>query len=267
MGQTLTERIVQLLEKSPLPKKKLIQAILSEKSVTIQAIYKALRSLDETEIITQKNDSVSLSLLWIEKELTRWDTVSQNYHATSRAHAFMNLREGESLKLKFKNLRELELYWTQAFVYLEKTVSKNLPVYSIIPHDWFYSARPETDTLWIDKSGSRTQRIVLTHPLTYDRLVSKKRSAKGAEVMIDANPLKQKESQYFNTLGQWLFEVSFDTKVNESLVSWLKQQDTLQQNLDEPIRNILSEKGQFTLKISASSKRTNVIQKKLQKYF
>jgi hypothetical protein len=172
---TLEEKIVILLEKGS-QEKEFILTELKKNNVSVQGIYKAIRVLRKREIVTVHGKNISLSLWWIDKELERLNRMARMYQSAARTSSFLDLRPGEYVKLRFRTLRELELYWTQAFLLIEEELPISFPTYSIAPHDWFYYLRPDSDDLWLHRQKSRLQRLVITHPLALDRSVMQVRN-------------------------------------------------------------------------------------------
>lgn len=263
---TLEEKIVTLLERGS-REKEFILTELQKSKVSIQGIYKALRSLKEQEIVTIHGRSISLSLWWIDKELGRLNRMARMYQSAARTSSFLDLRPGEYVKLRFRTLRELELYWTQAFLLIEEELPISLPTYSVAPHDWFYYARPETDALWLRRQKSRSQRLVITHPLLLDRSILRVRTKQKMEVLFDENPLKQDEEDYKNIIGKFIFETKLDTKVSADFVSWMREHPSVTRQDISEIDSFLDMRGTFTLKISNAPKKAQKIISKLERYF
>lgn len=263
----IEERIIDFLGKGSIEKAVLLTELQRENHVSIQGVYKALRALKEKEVITFHAKSVSLSLWWIDKELGRLNRMARMYQSSARTSSFLDLRPGEYVKLRFRTLRELELYWTQAFLLVEEELPLSFPTYSIAPHDWFYYARPETDALWLRRQKSRLQRLVITHPLAVDRSILRVRTKQKMEVLFDKNPLKQDEEEYKNVIGKFIFETKLDTRVSADFVSWMREHPSVTKQDISEIDSFLDMRGTFTLKISNVPKKAQKIISKLERYF
>ncbi len=250
--------ILEILAAGPVAKEVLLKEAQEHSGASLQAVYRALRKLMSQDVLLEKAGQVKLSLVFIESEVARVNALSNVYGALSRPYSFTTLREGESLTLRFRTLQELDLYWTESFLYLEKSIPSEYPVYSVIPHDWFNLFRPQTDALWVGKQ-KRVQRMVITHPLAIDKTEGKKHIASGYEILFDKNPLHQEEWEYKNILRDWIFEASLDKKVNETLVENLTSQ-----NIDPQLP---SQRGRFALKIIRSQKKASTALQKIEKYF
>ena len=261
-GKTIERLMLGVIEKSDL-----ISKLAKENNVTIQGIYKVLNELQKEETITIHGKNVGLSLFWIDRELSRWNQTAYTYQSPSRGNAFLELNVGECLKLRFKTLRELELYWTHSFLLLETKLPLALPAYSIAPHDWFYYARPESDELWVRRQKNRIQRLIITHPAMIDRNVRKERKSPQFENMFGVNPFDQLDTEYKNIIGEWIFEAKLDATINKQLTEWILSHDTFAKDERRNIDTILDMRGVFSLRISRLPKRTASMVKKLKKYF
>jgi len=264
---TLEKSIISILENGPLKKSELIASIRKKNSVSVQGIYKALRTLKIKEIITAHEKNIGLSLWWIDNELERIHCITRAYSSKTRPSLFLNLRSGEYIKLRFRTLRELELYWTQTFLMIEDDLPLSTPAYSVIPHDWFYYARPETDTFWLKRQKKRIQRLIVTHPLSIDRQILKIRIQQKMEVFFNENPLKQSEIDYKNILGEFILEIRLDDKINTLFVDWMKEHPDINKENLLIISKLLDTRGTFTMKIIHSPKKSAKIISRLKKYF
>ena len=266
---TIQETLVELLEAGPKEKSVLIQGGVEESHATIQGVYKALRMLRDKEVVTIHGSVVSLSFFWIDKGLARFGQIAEAYQTPTRSQYFLQLKPGEKISLKFRTLRELDLYWDHAFLLLETQLPTSLPAYSVVPHDWFYYARPQTDKLWVKRHEmhGRKQRVVITHPTPIDRELLNARRAKLLEAMFGANPFHQDERCHFNIIGDWVFEAKLDGGVNDKLVAWIRKHKKFTEKERSEIDDILDSRGKFTLKIGHAPKRARQMTDRLEKYF
>jgi hypothetical protein len=87
------------------------------------------------------------------------------------------------------------------------------------------------------------------------------------EVLFDKNPLRQKEDEYKNIIGKFVFEVKLDDKVSAILVSWMRNNTSITKKEISEADSFLDMRGMFTLKISNAPKKAQKIISKLEKYF
>ncbi|OGZ07434.1 MAG: hypothetical protein A3D65_06360 [Candidatus Lloydbacteria bacterium RIFCSPHIGHO2_02_FULL_50_13] len=266
---SLEETTIKLLEHGPRPKTALIAEIKQKTGATIQGIYKALRSLREAEVITLHNKIVSLSFVWITAQFKKYRMITEIYQTPGRAAYFLELKAGEHISFKFRTLRELDLFWTHAFLLLEPQIATATPVYSIIPHDWFTYARPASDQAWVEQleTRMRIQRVVITHSSPLDKKVLNGRKSKLLEFVLGKNPLHQDERTYLNILDPWIFEARIDKKTNALLLDWIRNNPDIASRKMADLENIFKRHGVSTLKISCNPRRAKLLTRKVQKYF
>lgn len=270
----LEDQILRFLEKGPQRTTAIIEELVPLCQVTRQGIYKALRKLRREETVTVHKKIVSLSLVWLDQELTRLLQVASLYQSPGRGNFFLALRPGEHITFRFRTLQELDLFWTQAFLQIIPSLQKKEPVYSVIPHDWFSYARPATDTAWVKavERGLHPQRMVLTHPTLLDKKVFEYRhrlKRQPMETCFGKNPYRQDERDYYNLAGPWILQARLDEGIVHSLNSWIRRQKTLPLSLEvkKEMEAILSLPGKHRLKISHAPKQSAKLQKKVEKYF
>ena len=273
MEQTknIEKAIIEALEPGPTGKADLIKGISHKTGVTAQGVYKSLRKLKKEEVVTIHNKMVSLSFIWIEGQISRYSKIAQTYQTPGRENYFLQLKPGEHITFKFRTLRELDLFWAHTFILLEAQVSKEIPMYAIVPHDWFSYARPDSDMVWTKKleESSRPQGVVITHPLSFDKevVIGRKSKSKSLEFVFNENPFGQDESKYVNVIGQWIFEAQINNTTNQKLISCIKNHPKDNKHIADELEKILDLTGTNTLKIFRSPRRVEAMTRKLKKYF
>ena len=263
---SVRDLIIQELQSGVKEKAVVIGRVMEAENVTVQAIYKELRKLVHDEVVIDNQKKLSLTLTHIEQEHKKWKRVLDEYTHRVSFDDFLQLQKGKSHLFTFTNIVDLDLFWTQAFVILERILPEEIPRYSIVPHDWFSYARPATDNIWIS-NRTRSLRMVLTYPAEIDWQIARLRRTQGYEFTGGENPLKLTDSQYLTLVSDWVFEVEFDRKVakelNEYICSLRKIHEVSSEKMDELMRM----KGIFKLKLSNNPKKAEEMIRKLKKYF
>lgn len=260
-----------------LPGPQFISDIVEELSVllhvTPQGVYKALRALRRAEVVSVHNKQVSLSLIWISKEKEKMIFAESAYRSVPYIEELLKGSKKHN-SWTFHTLNELDLFWTHTYTLCMEQVDIHVPTYSIQPHDWYSYVRTETDLYWVQKhrDSSRLSRTLLTHSGELDREVMRmrKQSLGGLfEYTLNENPLKQKNTVYYNIIGPYLFTAIFDAKVALMLEEFISSYTTLPLTGDGQSRidAIVQEKGNFKLTLSYSEKKTREMEKKIKKYF
>lgn len=266
-NKSIDKKIISLLEKGPIDKRELIEKVSVSQGATVQGVYKELRRQLSKGVVLLHKGAVSLNLLFINKEYDRWSSILRNYETErSLKDHFLDLRNGESIILKFKNLNDLDAYWVHAFFVLEKKNKKTDYSYSVIPHDWFFYARKETDAFWT-KGQKEKSRIILTHPLDLDKEVANKRRLAGYDIANNLNPFSQSENIYYTLIGDFIFKITLNSKINKELIHFIRKQSKLK-NIDYiEINNLINKKTICTMKITRNANKCKKMISKCKKYF
>ena len=272
-SETIQTAIIQRL----LPGSQFIPDIVEELSavlgVTPQGVYKAFRALRHAEVISVHSKQVSLSLIWISKEKEKMIFAESAYRSVPYIEELLKGSKKQN-SWTFHTLNELDLFWTHTYTLCMEQVDVRIPTYSIQPHDWYSYVRAETDSYWIAKhrDSGRLSRTLLTHSGELDRVVMRMRKQSLGnlfEYTLNENPLKQKNTVYYNIIGPYLFTVAFDARVAQMLEEFIAGHSVLPLSKDSQakINAIVREKGNFKFTISYSEKKTNEMEKKVRKYF
>ena len=174
----------------------------------------------------------------------------------------------------FQNINELDLFWTHAYTILLEKENLTAPQYSLMPHDFYFYGREESDSFWIEKNikSKKNARLIVTHTNLLDTLVMKARKRELGNAflfLLHHNPLKQESNVTYTLTEDYILKGVFDKKVNEELENFVAKIKKLPLSKEEnkKIAEILATKGKFVLTIEKNKKKTESIEKKLRKYF
>ncbi len=260
------ENIIKKLQQGVVDKQSLIDTVVTECNVTVQAVYKELRKLRLEDIVIDKKQQLSLTLWYIHEQLSEWNNTNRLYNQKYDLSRVFDIQRGKRLSFSFNSLVELDGFWTQSYLFLERIIPETIPTYACIPHDWFYYSRPTSDERWTN-AQSRIQRLVVTHPAKLDFLVLKHRRKQGYQFTPNVNPFKQSEITYYTLIGDWLFEVELDKRIGKILNDFIASTESLEVIDQNKLEELLSAKGKFTLKVQHTPKKAELFTKKLAKYF
>lgn len=261
------EKIIEKLQNGITNKQLLIDNIVTECGVTIQSVYKELRRLRSDDIVIDKDTKLSLTLWYINQQFEKWKHTDSLYNKTIDASHIFKLKKGnKSLSFIFNNLTELDAFWTQTYLLLERIIPERIPTYACIPHDWFFYSRPLSDERWTN-AQSRIQRLIITHPTKLDFLVLKHRRKQRYQFTPNKNPLKQSELKYYTLIGDWIFEIELDKKIGNVLNDFILNTTEIENISTVELNNIMAKKGKFKLKVSNNPMKAKILTKKFAKYF
>jgi hypothetical protein len=263
---SVRDSIIKELQSGVKGKAGVIDSVMEGEKVTVQAVYKELRKLAQDEVVIDKQKKLSLTLTYIERQNKEWKRVLDKYTHQVSFEDFLQLPKGKSHTFTFSNIVDLDLFWTQAFVVLERILSSEVPRYSIIPHDWFTYARPSTDEVW---TGNKDvlRRMVITHPAPVDFEIARLRRKEGYEFTGDENPLKLTEAEYITLVSDWVFEVEFDKKIAKELNEYIWSLKKVEEVNAVKMGELMKMKGAFKLKLSNNPKKAKEMSGKVKKYF
>ncbi len=273
MKKDLKNILIERLLPGPQSVPALVEKVANETKLSVQGVYKALRSLRTSSVVTIHNKVVSLSLVWINKEKEKYAFASYSYLANKNLESAL-CDDKSKLSFHFRTLSELDLFWTHIYAILANKIGPSHPRYMLIPHDFFLYARRETDSFWMKENITKevTTRLVVTHPFPIDKIAVKKRTGfkdNPFEYLLHENPLKQKPFVNYNILGEYIFKGMFDEKINQSIEDLLSTIKKLPlTNAEEGAMNeLIEQKGRFTLSIERNKKKAETMEKKVRKYF
>lgn len=263
---SVRDSIIKELQAGPRPKGAVIDRVMEGEKVTVQAVYKELRKLVADEVVIDKQKKLSLTLTYIEHEQKLWRQVLDRYTHQVSFDDFLQLPKGKSLSFTFSTIINLDLFWTQAFIMLERILPVEIPRYSIVAHDWFSYARPTTDNIWIN-DRTRSLRMVLTHPAEIDWQIARLRRKQGYEFTGGENPLKLTEAEYITLVSDWVFEVEFDKTVAKELNKYIRSLKKITDVDSIKMDKLMKMKGTFKLKLSNNPKKAKEMAGRVKKYF
>jgi hypothetical protein len=268
----VAETIISLLEKGSVARKEVIEKTQKLNSVTMQAVYKELKSLVSSGKVLSHKDALSLNLLYISKQYDKWSSVLNHYEGGQNLkNHFLDLQEDEHITLKFKTLNAMDAYWVHASVILDKNTKQNgskqpLSSYSIIPHDWFAYGRKETDIFWT-KTQKEKMRIVITGSTALDKEMARKRIKVGYKISASINPLKQKDTVYYTLINGYIFKITLDNKIQRLLTNFIEETESFDKIDYERIHKIINTPCSCVMKISKNQNKFTKMSAKCSKYF
>lgn len=263
---SVRESIIEELNSGVRDKVGVIERVMVAEKVTVQAVYKELRALVKDEMLIDKQKKLSLTLTYIEHEHKKWKQVREKYTQQLSFDDFLQLPKGNSLTFIFTTIVDLDLFWTQSFVILERILPSEVPRYSLVPHDWFTYARPSTDEVWTS-NDKVVRRMIITHPAEVDWQVASLRRKQGYQFTGGENPLKLTEYQYLTMVSDWVFEVEFDKTVSKQLNEYICALKKISDVDPKVMDRLMNTKGTFKLKLSNNPKKAQEYARKVKKYF
>jgi hypothetical protein len=270
---SLKELLLEELSLGPKNNKDLVLSVASFSKTSPQGVYKALRALKKEERVVIHNHVSSISSTWLFHEQEKLMRIQKTYALKEKLFTPAHENKESSIKLRFKTLDELDLFWTHAFMSLEESTTSQEVSISIAPHDWFFYSRKETDSAWIHKHNQKNRKawVILTHPTKLDKEVIKHRKAQSGDFLTHyyGNPLLKDETTYLNILGSYVFKVKLDLQISKKLNSFIANHHNLPLNKTEKeeLGEILRATGSHEIVIYNSPKKAEKIRKRISTFF
>jgi hypothetical protein len=260
--ETIESYIVNLLIKGPTPIPVIVRSAIKEKSVTKEAVYKALRLLLRKEISVKRGKIISLSNQWVIDMAEKWRDAESRYVGKSYAQL---LGDKSSVVYTCKTIDQLDSLWNHVILDISYTLKPKTTMLFYSPHYWFPMIRSTSEhslihTLtkrghtWLQLSG-------YTKPL--DVHLKKYFPLKGVEYYTkDIN-----EKNYINVFEQYFVEVTLDKKATDYINKWYSKYTTFTTESVAELEKVLKIKGSYKLKISKNQKKVEKFRKLFSKYF
>lgn len=268
---TLEKLIINSLQKGELLNSELIKAIQKQRiGTTKQGVYKALKKLENEEIIISHKQSSALNLNWI-FETQEFMAQAQFYYSkqTNNSLNFLTLNNKSKIVYHFPTLIELDSFWNQVLYILNDAVPTKEPLFAYNPHQWFFYSRKKNEKNLI-KAFQLKNRKCLVSLVHKDSLnINLKRNYNGEDVQyaFETKLLFDKPNLYFNCIGEFLIETLIDPSINSELDKFFKKHKTYTQEAQNELDSIVRLSGKHKMMISKNNKKISLYKNHLAKKF
>jgi len=142
--QSIEDLVAENLAKNPYSTGPQLVAMVNRtrENTTKQAVYAALKTLIQSEVVAKVGHTYFLSRVWLSRVNHLFQT--QRERETIRDAVF-DLREGESISYHFPSLLSCDTYWAHVFSMLTEWVDPSIPIIIYMPHEWFVIGRTEVE--------------------------------------------------------------------------------------------------------------------------
>lgn len=215
---SLAERIVMFLGKRPKSTAKQIEKEVHMYS--IQAVYKALRQLQDEGVVLKEGMYFNLRLTWIHDILSYSDTIKKQYLESFTISSILP-DENKKEIWHFYNLYSLNNFWSQLLLLLLEDAEKKV-LLGWNPHPWFHLIQMEQEKRYIQALRSLQAKLYLiVGGRTYlDTWASQFWDTKTVEYAYsEEGVLGYKRSEYINVIGDYVVTVKLDTKTTKKIDS------------------------------------------------
>ncbi|MFO0743742.1 MAG: hypothetical protein U0469_01680 [Candidatus Paceibacterota bacterium] len=269
--KSIEELVLEFLQKGSISSVNLIKEISKErKSSTKQGVYRVLRKLAKEEKIIIHNKNVSLNLHYI-KKMNNFYNLAQYYYLPqiSNYNNFLGLVEKEKIIYKFKDLNQLDSFWTHVFYMLNEIIDSKNPIYFYNPHNWFTYVRKDTDEGVIHSTKNKSRQIFLTvsHDDYLDRKAKNILGNEYYQFNIDTKFSIKKDNYYVCVIGDYITEIYIDKNITKEIDKFFIEAKDFRDTEKNILEKIISQRSNNKLIISRSKKKAEELKKILGKDF
>lgn len=237
---------------------------------TKQAVYLALRSLMNDEVVVHFKQSYRISDLFLDKVIGYFDYLKSDDAQKTNSEPFLNLSDGDSISYSFKTPYITDQFWAHAFAILTSYTPNEIPIVIYNPHEWFIYAHTESEQKVIDaiiKQGKYAFFTIGTKTLA-DIQAKKYFTNEHTQYFIDdTNKTNLGRNYYLNIFDDYIIEVWLDGKVTQNIDDWYEEVKEVGQNEIEKIETIVKQPGRTKMRISRNKKRAQRLSKQFIKNF
>lgn len=263
--RNIAEEIVNALSLGSLTTSQLQSSLSKSLVFTRQGFYKALRELLTEGVVVKNKRSVSLNNAWISKIHEFIQNIDHNYESQA-LELFINLKEGESLIYKFKDMESMDNFWMHYFFLLVKQTEGLVLMF--VQHEWFSVMRPAEEAFvykWLEDI-KRESYLVVGHDTVLDRQSTAYIKNNSIEISYEEQS-SFKSSVYVSIMGDYLLYTiisSEDAALIDKIYNKYKVVDSaMAGELTEVVNNLSKAK----IIISKNKIKAEKYRKKLLNYF
>ncbi len=268
--QSLQTQIIQELKEGPRLLTELVEDLKQKrKGTSKQGVYKAIKSLQNSEVLLVHDHKASLNLQWLTQLCLFSELANRQYLTPQAAGHLANLRQNESLIYKFNNPKNADSFWNHALYTLIAATKETDDLFCYNPHSWFWLVRRHEEANLVDflKSFNRRYFMTVSGQTPGDSYLTKTFEAINSQYNMLENPLFKENNYHLNIIGNFLIEVWLDHKTANKLEEWYLTTKFVDSTSLIDLDTIVSQKKPVRIKISNKPTKASQIRKTLQSGF
>jgi DNA-binding PadR family transcriptional regulator len=257
--ETLEDRLIRLLLEKEQSVKSLNKALVAEGvSVTVQALYKLLRSLVSDEVVIKRANVYALSEEWKERVVERFE----------QTHNRFELAEGEAITFDLASLVHLDQQWKNIVLPLHNAHPK-IPVFFYNPHEiWIHlneSRKQSEYAYYASFTQNKTNAFALFGGATlHDNAMKKELQNEFLQVAVGVEAFAK--TDYPTIFGDYIITTRISKRLSEEIEKAYGESATTAE-LESRLQKIGIEKKKVKLIIERDRDKAKKLRKKLSKEF
>ena len=266
--QTIEDIIIEVLARFPNTiGPKLVTLVQKRRSSsTKQAVYYALKSLIESEIVSKAGSSYFISRVWINRVQNLLS--SQENKSSNNDLLFSSLSDKQSISYSFPNLMACERYWAHVFDIFMSSIPRECPIFVWNPHEWFVIGREKVEREVFKAFETRKKYAFYTiHGNTpLDTEFKDKLNNKFVTICTNSD-IRFADNYYLNIFGDFILEVFLNKRLAREIDIFYKSNKKLSIINIAEFKKLINQKFPIRMKISRNEKKAYALRRKLSKEY
>lgn len=264
--KSVEDLIVEILARKPqLTGPGIVAEVQHFRKTTKQAVYAAMSSLLETEVVTKAGSNYGLSRIWLRK-------ISKLLHThqvfESKREAIFQLRDGEGMTFRFPSLVACDRYWAHIFDVLTDWIPSHRPILVWNPHEWMIIGRSsvENEILRIFERRNKYAYYSIGGSTQLDLEFKSSWNSAHMEIGVGID-LNLPSTYYLNVIDSFILEVQIERRLADRIESFYQKNRRLSPGEVKQFEALISESSPVTMRIRRHEKRAQTLRKKLTRDF
>ena len=265
--QGIDDLIVENLAKNPYSSGPFLVKLVQKgrPDTTKQAVYVALKTLLENEVVAKVGTTYFLSRVWVGK-------LDRLFEAREKAElvrdAIFDLSEKESISYHFPNLLTCDTYWAHVFELLLDATPKETPICGWMPHEWFAIGRAEVEHNIFKQHETKGKRMLYTIGGTTPLDMLFKREWENPFVSIYTTSERPYPATYYlHVFDEFIIEVFVREDLAAQIEQFYAENKTLTLEAVAFFEKLITSQSAVRMKISRKKKKAALLRKRLSKDF
>lgn len=271
----LDQKIVDKLQKGPLKTGDLIQLVKKISGpVTIQGIYKSLRSLKKEGIVLVEKKEAMLNQFWLQQmeKFTSLAKHAYRYPISDSGH-FLQMEDGDRITYRFKDPIQVDIFWNHILYILFDAIPNLDRWYAYSSHCWFLLARRKDELALKEYMNKRSIKYLFTvgHKTSLDQFVRSDFDGINSKYHMLTKPLFIEKVNnlgiVLNIVGDYIIQAQYDKITTDKIEKFYETHTRVDTESTKELEEIVSNGGQIKFVIMRNAKKANKLSKLFEKNF
>ena len=263
--QRIDEYIIEILNEGSLEGPDLLNQVKKYKSIiTKQALYKSLRQLVESEVITKTGKKFSLNRFWLQKIYQ----FAKRHINNVGSKNILEFEDGESLTYHFKNPYLLDITWLHFYDMVYEENPHDQVILDYQSHEWPILVRPDTEKYWINRFNKEKRLILIS--IGGNTVLDKKFKKDWNSEFVHINTgvtYGINDNKYISVIGDYIFEVTIDIAFSKQVNLFFEKESMLTEDSLNKLKLITQKRYKSKLNILRNKHKADIWRKKFKNDF